>query len=172
MDARGEAWMPSLKIYVGTMTGTAEMVAQEIQDRLLAADVTCETQSMDGLDATALAPGATYLICTSTYGQGDVPDNAQAFFTSLETERPNLAGIGFGLFGLGDRTYRETFCFGPKRFQALLTGLGARLIGEPVYHDASAGTMAEEVAVEWVDGWLAAWQAESASPEPAESVSH
>jgi MioC protein len=164
--------MASLKIYVGTMTGTAEMAAQEIQDYLEAAKIACETQSMDGLDATAFAPGGTYLICTSTYGQGDVPDNAQAFFTSLETERPDLTGVGFGLFGLGDRTYRETFCFGPKRFQALLTQLGARLIGEPVYHDASAGTMAEEVAVEWIETWLASWQAERAPPRPAETVAH
>jgi MioC protein len=162
--------MASLKIYVGTMTGTAEMVAEEIQDRLAAAKIACETQSMDGLDATAFERGGTYLICTSTYGQGDVPDNAQAFFTSLETERPDLTGVGFGLFGLGDRTYRETFCFGPKRFQTLLTQLGARLIGEPVYHDASAGTMAEEVAVDGVNGWLVSWRAESAPPRPAETV--
>jgi MioC protein len=153
--------MPSLKIYVGTMTGTAEMAAQEIEDRLAAAGIACETTSMDGLDASAFATGGTYLICASTYGQGDVPDNAQAFFTSLETARPDLSGIGFGLFGLGDRTYRETFCFGPKRFRELLTELGARLIGEPVYHDASAGTMAEEVAGEWIETWLAVWQAES-----------
>jgi MioC protein len=162
--------MPSLKIYVGTMTGTAEMVAVEIQDRLAAAKIACATLSMDGLDATALKPGETYLICTSTYGQGDVPDNAQAFFASLESERPDLTGVGFGLFGLGDRTYRETFCFGPKRFQALLTALGARLIGEPVYHDASAGTMAEEVAVDWIDGWLVTWQSESAAARPVETV--
>jgi MioC protein len=158
--------MPSLKIYVGTMTGTAEMAAQEIEDRLAAAGIDCETASMDGLEASAFATGGTYLICTSTYGQGDVPDNAQAFFTSLETARPDLSGIAFGLFGLGDRTYRETFCFGPKRFQKLLTELGARLIGEPVYHDASAGTMAEEVAGEWVETWLAVWQAESKPPLP------
>jgi MioC protein len=156
--------MPGLKIYVGTMTGTAEMVAQEIEDHLSAADIACETMSMDGLDANSFVAGETYMICTSTYGQGDVPDNAQDFFTSLETERPDLTGVGFGLFGLGDRTYRETFCFGPKRFQKLLTELGARLIGEPVYHDASAGTMAEEVAGEWVEGWLTVWQAESKPP--------
>jgi MioC protein len=161
--------MPSLQIFIGTMTGTAEMAAQEIQDHLAGAGIACETLSMDGLDANAFTPGRTYLICTSTYGQGDVPDNAQAFFTSLETERPDLTGVGFGLFGLGDSTYRETFCFGPKRFQKLLTELGARLIGEPVYHDASAGTMAEEVAGEWVETWLATWRAEEAS-RPAETV--
>ncbi|MDB5406592.1 MAG: exoenzyme regulation regulon ORF2-like protein [Rhodospirillales bacterium] len=162
--------MPSLRIYVGTMTGTAEMVAQEIEDRLGGEGIACETQSMDGLDATAFTAGETYLICTSTYGQGDVPDNAQQFFTSLETERPDLTGVGFGLFGLGDRTYRETFCFGPKRFQTLLTELGARLIGEPVYHDASAGTMAEEVAGEWVIGWLDSWRAEQVPPRCAAAL--
>ena len=74
-----------ITILVGTMTGTAEMVAQEVQQALEAAGHQATIQVMDGLDASVFQGGGTFLICTSTYGQGDVPDNAQALFNSLES---------------------------------------------------------------------------------------
>ena len=67
-----------ITILVGTMTGTAEMVAQEIEQALEAAGHQATIRAMDGLDASVFQSGGVFLICTSTYGQGDVPDNAQA----------------------------------------------------------------------------------------------
>ena len=61
----------------------------------------------------------------------------------------------YGVFGLGDRTYAETFNFGGKRFDDLLAELGAQRIGERVQHDASSGVLPEEMAEEWGEGWLA-----------------
>jgi MioC protein len=58
------------------------------------------------------------------------------------------------VIALGDRTYAETFCNGGKRFDAILSELGARRIGEIMLHDASAGTMPEEISVAWVAGWI------------------
>jgi MioC protein len=96
-----------------------------------------------------------FLVVTSTYGQGDIPDNAKAFFEDLKAKRPDLSRVRYGVFGLGDRTYAETFNFGGKRFDELLAGLGARRIGERVQHDASSGVLPEEMAVEWGERWLA-----------------
>src|SRR5271167_1844579 len=79
-----------IRILVGTMTGTAEMVAQEVQTALETAGHQATIKVMDGLDASVFNAGGTFLICTSTYGQGDVPDNAQALFNSLEAEKPSL----------------------------------------------------------------------------------
>ena len=73
----------------------------------------------------------------------------------LKAKRPDLSRVRYGVFGLGDRTYAETFNFGGKRFDDLLTELGARRIGERVKHDASSGVLPEEMAVEWGAGWLA-----------------
>lgn len=143
----------SLTILVGTMTGTAEMVAQEIQTALEAGGHMASIRMMDDLDAGVFQPGGTFLICTSTYGQGDVPDNAQEFFASLERERPNLRAVTYGLIALGDLTYRDTFCEGGKRFDSLLTELGARRVGEVLEHDASSGTLPEEVAAQWIVPW-------------------
>jgi MioC protein len=154
--ATGPAAMAlELTILVGTMTGTAQLVAQEIELRLDEGETRVRTRLMDGLDATAFAGGGLFLICTSTYGQGDVPDNAKMLHDSLQAQRPDLGKVCYGVIALGDRTYAETFCFGGKRFDTLMRELGARRIGEPMLHDASAGTMPEEVAAEWIEGWIA-----------------
>ena len=144
----------SLTILVGTMTGTAEMVAQEVQTVLEAAGHQVTIRMMDDLDAAVFQSGGTFLVCSSTYGQGDVPDNAQEFFASLERERPDLSAVSYGLIALGDTTYKDTFCEGGIRFDTLLTELGARRVGDMLKHDASSGTLPEEVAAQWIVPWL------------------
>jgi MioC protein len=144
-----------IKILVGTMTGTAQMCAQEIELALDGDDVQVAAQLMDQLDPGVFAErDAVYLICTSTYGQGDVPDNAKALYEALRAQQPDLSGLRYGVFGLGDRTYAETFNFGGKRFDEILSGLGAERIGERYTHDASSGTLPEEVAIEWAQDWV------------------
>lgn len=146
--------MSDLTILVGTMTGTAELVADEVKDALAAEGVAAEVLAMDKLTPAVFERPGPFLICTSTYGQGDVPDNARDFFAALETAKPNLAHIDYGVIALGDHTYAQTFCFGGKRFDQLLTSLGARRVGDVLLHDASAGTIPEEVAVDWVRQWI------------------
>jgi sulfite reductase alpha subunit-like flavoprotein len=144
----------NITILVGTMTGTAEMVAQEVQQTLQAAGHQASVEMMDNLDATVFAQGGTFLICTSTYGNGDVPDNAQALYASLESDKPTLSNVTYGVIALGDRTYKDTFCHGGVRFDRLLTELGARRVGDILKHDASSGTLPEEVAAQWVVPWV------------------
>jgi MioC protein len=143
-----------IKILVGTMTGTAEMVAQEVEQALETAGHQAEIRVMDDLDASVFAGGGVFLICTSTYGAGDVPDNAQRLFSSLETERPDLSGVTYGVIALGDTTYKDTFCQGGKRFDKLLTELGAKRAGDMLMHDASSGTLPEELAAQWAVPWV------------------
>jgi MioC protein len=142
-------------ILVGTMTGTAQLCAQEMELALDDGETQVETLMMDNLDSTVFSREAAFLICTSTYGQGDVPDNAKALYEHLQQSRPDLSAVRYGVFGLGDRTYAETFNFGGKRFDELLTELGARRVGERHMHDASSGILPEETALEWCQAWLA-----------------
>ncbi len=142
-----------VSILVGTMTGTAELVASEVQAALEATGREADVRLMDDLGTDAFAEDAVYLICTSTYGNGDVPDNAQAFFTALESERPDLHAVRYGLISLGDRTYKATFCQGGLRFDALLSELGATRVGDALLHDAGSGTLPEDVAAEWSVAW-------------------
>ncbi len=144
-----------LTILVGTMTGTAQLVAQELELTLDGDEVRVQTQLMDGLDAAVFQAGGLFLICTSTYGQGDVPDNAKHLYESLQTARPDLSSVRYGVIALGDRTYAETFCNGGRRFERILSELGAERIGDVLLHDASAGTLPEEVAAQWIGPWIA-----------------
>ncbi len=139
---------------VGTMTGTAQLVAQEVELALDDDQTRVQTRLMDGLDASTFAGGGLFLICTSTYGQGDVPDNAKCLYNSLMAERPDLSQVCYGVIALGDRTYGDTFCNGGRRFDAILSELGAQRIGELMLHDASAGTMPEELACQWAAAWI------------------
>jgi MioC protein len=145
---------PQIHILVGTMTGTAQLVAQELELAWDDGETKVATELMDKLDASVFSRPGVFLICTSTYGQGDVPDNARSLYEDLKAKRPDLSAVRYGVFGLGDRTYAETFNFGGKRFDDILTELGAKRIGERVQHDASSGTLPEEVAAEWGQGWL------------------
>ena len=144
-----------LSLLVGTMTGTAQLVAQELELIWDDGEMQVETLLMDKLDSSVFEREGVFLIVTSTYGQGEVPDNARSFYEDLKAKRPDLSRVRYGVFGLGDRTYAETFNFGGKRFDDVLTELGAQRIGERVQHDASSGVLPEETAAEWGEGWLA-----------------
>lgn len=144
----------NLTILVGTMTGTAEMVAQEVEDGLGAEGYTVAIEPMDNLGPDVFARAGSFLICTSTYGQGDVPDNARAFFEAVQAARPDLAGRRYGVIGLGDSTYGDTFNAGGRQFDELLSGLGARAVGARLEHNASSGVMAEDAGIAWARDWV------------------
>src|SRR5437762_12579797 len=91
-----------LTILVGTMTGTAQLVAQELELTLDDGETRVRTVMMDGLDAGVFSVGGLFLICSSTYGQGDVPDNAKNLYESLQTARPDLSNVQYGVIALGE----------------------------------------------------------------------
>ncbi len=148
--------MNTLKIFVATMTGTAEYVAQAIQ--MDCADLVShiEVTMMDGLKSEAFEDrDCLYLICSSTYGAGDVPDNGAALYASLDDEPRDLSHVRYGVIALGDfGSYPNTFAGGGKRFDERLAGLGAKRIGEVFTHDASGGTMPETDGAAWARDWL------------------
>ena len=143
-----------ITILIGTMTGTAQLCAQEMELVLDDGETQVEALLMDGLDSAVFDRDGVFLICTSTYGQGDVPDNARALYEDLRRKRPDLSKVRYGIFGLGDRTYAETFNYGGKRFDDILAELGATRVGERHKHDASSGVLPEETAVQWCQDWV------------------
>ena len=75
-------------------------------------------------------------------------------FSSLESGKPDLSNVTYGVIALGDTTYKDTFCQGGLRFDKMLAELGARRAGEMLMHDASSGTLPEELAAQWVVPWV------------------
>ena len=124
---------PAIRILVGTMTGNAERVAEEIE---LAFDdrARIETHDMDRLTPAIFHDDAIFLICSSTYGQGDVPDNARDFYKVLVDTRPDLRGVRYGVISLGDMTYaylgRDA---GDASLVVRLDGRSAASVGDAVH---------------------------------------
>lgn len=143
-----------IEILIATMTGTAERVAQEIELTYGDEQTLFSLQLMDDLKPDVFHPHSIFLICTSTYGQGDIPDNGQDFFEALQAERPDLSGVKFGVLGLGDATYSDTFNYGGARFEELLNELGASQLGSRAQIDANDGELPEDTALEWMRDWL------------------
>lgn len=148
--------MTSKPIYilVGTMTGTAQLVADEVEAFLKAQGHQVHTDLMDDLRADIFQADGIFLICCATFGQGDVPDNARALYADLQAAKPDLGAKQYGVIALGDRTYAQTFCRGGLQFDELLQSLGGTRIGETLICDASSGDLAEDKALEWIGGWL------------------
>lgn len=146
---------PKLLILVGTMTNTAEYVAQAIEMDCADVVTDIEVRLMDGLDISVFEEDALYVICSSTYGAGDVPDNARHLYESLASEPRFLGSVRYGVIALGDSAYPQTFCNGGLRFDERLADLGAVRIGDVFRHDASAGTEPEVVCTAWAREWLA-----------------
>lgn len=143
-----------IEILVGTMTGNAEIVAQEIELTYGTADTRITVTRMDDLTPEVFEHDSVFLICTSTYGTGDVPDNARDFFDALKKQKPDLSNVRYGVLGLGDRTFLDTFNFGGRKFDLLLESLGAQRIGARATIDAADNNMPEEIAVPWMAEWL------------------
>jgi MioC protein len=141
-------------IFVATMTGLADLCGEEIEGALTSAGLECDRHLMDGLDAACFDPYDFILVVSSTYGHGEIPDNGLALFESIEAGA-DLSGKLFTVFSLGDRTYADTFCAAGDKWDNLLSASGARRVVPVERHDASGGTLAEDVAGEWAAGWAA-----------------
>jgi MioC protein len=140
-------------IFVATMTGLADICGEEIEAALGSAGVASERHLMDGLDASAFKPFDLIIIVSSTYGHGEIPDNGQALFEALSGA--DFSDKRFAVFGLGDMTYADTFCAAGENWDKLLAASGATRLVDLLRHDASSGTLAEDVAGEWASEILA-----------------
>lgn len=154
-----------LKILVGTVTQTAQGVAQAIAWHCADLVDTVDIQPMEGLDLRVFDANpeedAIHLICCSTHGSGDVPDGAFALYASFDAQPRYLGHVRYAVVALGDRSYGDTFCGGGRRFDDKLQDLGARRLVDVWCHDACTGEPPEAAAAEWCRGWLQAMLADT-----------
>lgn len=139
------------------MTGNAELTAEEMQ-QVLREEFGCdaELRAMENASLDVFRAGTVYLICTSTYGEGEVPEGAKPLYAALCQRRPNLSAIRYAVFGLGDSNYPDTFNFGGKRFDEILSDLGAQRLGERGRHDIRSDVQPWDFGKDWVRAWYVA----------------
>ncbi|WP_433491014.1 flavodoxin domain-containing protein [Nocardia grenadensis] len=135
-------------VLFGSEMGTAETVAEGIAEELTEHEVA--VFDMSEFDITGLDPETFHIIVCSTYGEGDLPTGAEPFFEALEAHRPDLTGLRFAVFGLGDSVYDHTFNRGGEIAAEKLTGCGGAQVGEHARHDASTEIKAAVLGREWV----------------------
>lgn len=137
----------------GTETGNSEMLCEDMRDDL-GPDYDCTLDNLMDVAPDALDKDRFHIVVTSTYGNGDLPTQAQAFEEALVEGKPDLSGLRFAIFGLGDQVFAETFNNGSKRLSELLVAVGATQIGERGLHDASSLELPEDIALPWLQDLL------------------
>lgn len=140
-----------IDLIVGSMMGAAEYVADEIEQALL--DKYAVEQHLEAdLNELTTDGSRIWLICTSTHGAGDFPDNIQPFIDQIEESQPNLSELKYGVIALGSSQY-DTFCQAGRRIDTLLHDLGAIRIGDRLEIDAEQQPVPEDAAIEWLPQW-------------------
>lgn len=136
----------TIHILYGSQTGTAESVARDAVKVAKAHGLNPVIKSMDEIDADALTKMETLLIVTSTYGEGEMPDNAEILWSAVQADSmAKLENLQFAILSLGDTSY-DLFCQAGIDWDNRLAELGATRLQTRVDCDVEF----EELAEEWM----------------------
>ena len=148
--------MSSFQIIVGSMLGGTEYVAEACEEQLNTLDHQVNvhlkpdfTTILNDTFAQNTTIKPIWLICTSTHGAGDYPDNIQAFVSDLKYCEQDLSSINFMIIAIGDSSY-DTFCKAGTELNNLLITKGCIELTEINMIDMSEDIDPEELAQEWI----------------------
>jgi len=151
-----------LTILFGSQTGNAENLSKRIAKEAGKRGFAPTIQDLGKYATAQLASESALLIVTSTYGDGEPPDNAKAFWEFLGGEAaPKLAQMKFSLLALGDSNYPKFCAFG-KAVDERLEKLGAARVHPRTDCDVEY----EEPFANWMNGALSALAPAAAPAQP------
>ena len=115
----------SLTILFGSQTGNARHIAEALAKQAQGKGITAKVVDMAEYKTSQLKNEQYLVIVTSTYGEGEPPENAIGLHNFLFSKKaPKLTGLKYAVLGLGDTSY-EFFCKTAQDFDSRLTELGA-----------------------------------------------
>jgi sulfite reductase (NADPH) flavoprotein alpha-component len=141
-----------LTILIGSQTGTAEKLAKRIGREAGRLGFAPTLHEMSRYPTAQLASERNLLIVTSTYGDGEPPDNAKAFWQFLSGHGSSmLSQTRFSVCALGDSNY-PNFCAFGKSVDIALEKLG----GQRVSTRADCDVDYEQTFQAWLSSALTA----------------
>lgn len=145
----GEAALPLLW---ASQTGQAQALAQETAARLREQGIATQCLPMDQWAAERLCAAPMAVLVSSSFGDGDPPDNGSGFWRQLASEdMPRLEGLRYAVLGVGDRSF-DSFCAHGQRLDQRLQALGAQPLAQRA--DVEHG---EQAAISrWIEAVAAA----------------
>ncbi len=136
-----------ITILYGTQTGNAEAMANEAAALSKNYGLAPEVLDMGDIELAELASRERILIVTSTYGEGEMPDNAQILWDEINSEEaPSFENSFFSVLALGDTSY-DLFCEAGKLWDKRLEELGAERVVNRVDCDVDF----EDDATAWME---------------------
>jgi len=150
-----------LTVLYGTESGNTEALADLSVKAAKKRGFQAVMKNMADLSPADLAKVSNLLVIVSTWGDGEPPETATAFYKELMSAAVPLAGLRYSVCALGDTAY-EKFCQTGKDIDARLEALG----GERVTARQDCDVDYEEAHQHWLEAALAAL-APVASPPPA-----
>lgn len=136
-----------IEILVGSQMGAAEYVAEQVAEALVQAGYEVNIHLKPKLNQ--LNQNTIWLVITSTYGAGDLPDNIQPFADQLAQDPSYLTTLSYAVITLGDSSY-DTFCLAGKKIAALLQQKGAKALLPGLDIDVLAAELPEDLALAWL----------------------
>ncbi|PKM18027.1 MAG: assimilatory sulfite reductase (NADPH) flavoprotein subunit [Gammaproteobacteria bacterium HGW-Gammaproteobacteria-15] len=133
----------SLTILFGSQTGNARHVAEALAKQAQGKGIVAKVVDMAEYKTTQLKNEQYLVIVTSTYGEGEPPENAIGLHNFLFSKKaPKLAGLKYAVLGLGDTSY-EFFCKTAQDFDQRLAELGATSVLPRIDLDVDYQTQAD-----------------------------
>jgi sulfite reductase (NADPH) flavoprotein alpha-component len=155
-----------LQILFGSQTGTAEALARRVASEAANRGFRPRVMEANAGVKVEWSLETRLLVITSTYGDGDMPDNAQGFWNWLSTDAAKaLANLQYAVLALGDRNY-EHFCAAGRKIDERLEKLGARRVHARTDCDVDYASPAQT----WTQGVLSALDTETAAGDGGEQT--
>jgi sulfite reductase (NADPH) flavoprotein alpha-component len=152
-NAPQQADAPTARVDVlfGSQTGNSEGIADELVEALGGRGIGGSTMALDDVTVEQLAAMEHVLVVTSTYGEGEMPDNAELFWEALASPTaPRLENLTFAVLALGDSAYQD-FCQAGRMVDTRLEQLGATRLTARVDCDVDFEENAEAWSKEVVE---------------------
>ncbi len=129
----------NLLILFGSQTGNAEGLATKTAKLAANYGLNATVADMDGFNVDSLSSHKRVLIITSTWGEGDMPDNAEDMWQSALKSSANLSSTHFSVCAIGDSSYDE-FCKAGTDWAERITAMGGIEIHETALCDVDFDT--------------------------------